>query len=200
MVNEELVRNTIQKMRDAGLSEAIIQSTLADLGLAPQQVQAYLLQGAAPTPAAPSYSTPAPARSFSMNASPAPAASPSPVLNATDHDAIASMTRDKIQSELLQNQSQRMDESALKDNITHLALEQHGQQLMDTHQSVMELHDKFDASNLQAIVTKVNTIQSRMDSMSKDTQELRALASALQNLMQKILETNQQLVFELKKK
>jgi hypothetical protein len=43
-------------------------------------------------------------------------------------------------------------------------------------------------------------MQARMEGMAKDTQELRALASALQNLMQKILETNQQLVFELKKK
>ncbi|QQR92995.1 MAG: hypothetical protein IPJ89_01990 [Candidatus Iainarchaeum archaeon] len=193
MVNEELVRNTIQKMRDAGLSEGIIQSTLADLGLTPQQVQAYLVGGtSAPTTPPPS----APPRSFSANN----AAPSTPALDPADHEAIASLTNEKIQMGLMQNQAQRMDENALKDNITHLALEQHGQQLMDTHQSVMELHDKFDAANMQALVTKVNTIQARMENVSKDTQELRALASALQNLMQKILETNQQLVFELKKR
>lgn len=193
MVNEELVRNTIQKMRDAGLSEGIIQSTLADLGLTPQQVQAYLVSGPR-APATPPQS--APPRSFSAsNPIPSP-----PALDPADHEAIASLTNEKVQMGLMQNQAQRMDENALKDNITHLALEQHGQQLMDTHQSVMELHDKFDAANMQALVTKVNTIQARMENVSKDTQELRALASALQSLMQKILETNQQLVFELKKK
>ncbi len=204
MVNEELVRNTIQKMRDAGLSEGIIQSTLADLGLTPAQVQSYLVQGASPTPSA--ATIPASQRSFSMNSAAAtPSAfpssnTPSTNMSAADHEAIASLTRDKIQVELMQNQSQRLDENALKDNITHLALEQHGQQLMDTHQSVMELHDKFDSANMQALISKINTMQARMEGMAKDTQELRALASALQNLMQKILETNQQLVFELKKK
>ena len=208
MVNEEMVRNTIQKMRDAGLSEGIIQSTLADLGLTPQQVQAFLVKqgmsvNASPPPSNPVSSFAAsPPRSFSMSGANATASAPTPApsLNASDHEAIASLTNEKVQMGLMQDQAQRMDENALKDNITHLALEQHGQQLMDTHQSVMELHDKLDASNLQALMTKINTIQARMENVSKDTQELRALASALQGLMQKILETNQQLVFELKKK
>ncbi len=210
MVNEEMVRNTIQKMRDAGLSEGIIQSTLADLGITPQQVQAFLVRqnsnGETPTPggASASFSSAPQAapRSFSMSSTGAtsPTPSPAPTLNMSDHEAIASLTNDRIQMGLMQDQAQRMDENALKDNITHLALEQHGQQLMDTHQSVMELHDKLDASNLQALMNKINTIQARMDNVSRDTQELRALSSALQSLMQKILETNQQLVFELKKK
>ena len=193
MVNEELVANTIQKMRDAGLSENIIESTLADLGLTPQQIQGFLSQNASRTPKPPASN----AASYSLSQSNSTTA---PVLSSGDHEAIASLTKDKIQGELISNQSSRMDESALKDNITHLALEQHGQQLMDTHQAVLELHDKLDSANVQALVTKVNTLSTRMEGMAKDTQELRALASALQSLMQKILETNQQLVFEVKKK
>ena len=190
MVYVELVANSVQKLREAGLSENVIQSTLADLGLTPQQVQGFLGQSQKASAASPS-----PALMSSTNFS-----FPASVLSSNDHEAIASLTQEKIQQGLAQNQSMRLDENALKDNITHLALEQHGQQLMDTHQAVMELHDKIDSTNVQALVSKVNTLSVRMDSMAKDTQELRALASALQGLMQKILETNQQLVFEIKKK
>jgi cytoskeletal protein RodZ len=210
MVNEELVVTTIQKMRDAGLSENIIQSTLSDLGLTAQQVQGFLNRN--PSQAPPSNTAPLQSpTSFSMSrpattsASSNPSASsfsasPASSLSPNDHEAIASRTSEKVQQTITDNQIQQMDENALKDNITHLALEQHGQQLNETHQAVLELHDKLDASNIQALVTKVNAIQTRVEGMSKDVMEMKALASALQSLMQKILESDQQLVFEIKKK
>lgn len=193
MVNEEIVRNTIQKMREAGLSEQIIGSTLTDLGLSPAQVQAFLagstsatLSRGEPTstPSRPVYSTPSPAVSSSD----------------LDHELLASRTSDKVVQRLQEQDALNDDAQSLKDNITHLALEQHGAQLQETHQAVVELHDKFDSSALETMSNRLTNLNARVESLSKDVSDVKALSAALQTLLQKILETNQQLLFETKNK
>ena len=44
MVNEEMVLDSVKKMKSSGLSSAIISSTLADFGLSPAEVRQYLLK------------------------------------------------------------------------------------------------------------------------------------------------------------
>lgn len=199
MVNEEIVRSTIQKMRDAGLSDTIISSTLSDLGLTQSQVQGFLSGSASTTPARtstvtnqnPSFSTP------TQRASPASSSFSSGEIN---HEELASRTSEKILSRLDERNALDDEASELKDNITHLAMEQHGEQLKDTHQAVMELHDKFDSTALDTLSNRVMNMNARMEQLSKDVVDTKALAMALQTLMQKILETNQQLLFEMKSK
>lgn len=191
MVNEEIVRNTIQKMRDAGLSDTIISSTLSDLGLTPSQVQGFLSGGAAArtmtTTAPPSLNSPR-------------TTSPTTSAANLDHEEIASRASDKILSRLDERNALDDEEADLKDNITHLAMEQHGTQLQETHQAVMELHEKFDSTALDTLSNRVSNMNNRMEQLSKDVVDVKALAMALQSLMQKILEANQQLLFEMKSK
>lgn len=203
MVNEEIVRNTIQKMRDAGLSDGIISSTLSDLGLTPSQVQGYL-SGNANTRA----SAATPSSSFARQGSGAGSTSMSANVNSNaggrtdtlDHEELASRTSEKILSRLDERNAFDDEEADLKDNITHLAMEQHGTQLQETHQAVMELHDKFDSTAMDTLNNRVMNMNARMEQLSKDVVDVKALAAALQSLMQKILETNQQLLFEMKSK
>lgn len=189
-----MVRNTIQKMRDAGLSDTIISSTLADLGLSTGQVQGFLsgntgARMVAATASQNSYSTsPRPTTGSSMNA------------NTLDHEEIASRTSDKIVSRLDERNALDDEEADLKDNITHLAMEQHGAQLQETHQAVMELHDKFDSTSLDTLSNRVSSMNTRMEQLSKDVIEIKSMSLALQSLLQKILETNQEFLFEMKSK
>lgn len=196
MVNEEIVRSTIQKMRDAGLSDSIISSTLSDLGLTQSQVQGFLSGNAS-------------ARTATMQSSPSSFATSSPRTSSStntfssgeiNHEELASRTSDKIISRLDERNALDDEASELKDNITHLAMEQHGEQLQSTHQAVMELHDKFDSTALDTLSNRVMNMNARMEQLSKDVVDVKALAMALQSLMQKILETNQQLLFEMKSK
>lgn len=196
MVNEEIVRSTIQKMRDAGLSDSIISSTLSDLGLTPSQVQGFLsgntsARTATVTNPNPSFSIPT-QRTSSSNSS-----FSSGEIN---HEELASRTSEKIISRLDERNALDDEASELKDNITHLAMEQHGEQLKDTHQAVMELHDKFDSTAMDTLNNRVMNMNARMEQLSKDVVDVKGLAMALQTLMQKILETNQQLLFEMKSK
>ncbi len=184
MVNDEIVKNTIQKMRDVGLSDTIIASTLSDLGLSASQVQGYLAGGNAPAQRVP-------------GTAPSSAYHPS-FASPVDHEEIASRTSEKIVQELDERNAFQAEESNLKDTITHLAMEQHGEQLKDTHQAVMELHEKIDSTNLDTFNNRLSTINTRVEQLSRDVVETKALALALQSLLQKILETNQQLLFEMK--
>lgn len=220
-MNDEIIRNTIVKMREAGLTDSIIGSTLSDLGLSAGQVQAYLAGAGAPSSSTPSSAS----SSFSFRpasayAAPAPpAAAPSartenkyassavqpPYTHASatseiNHDVLASRTSDKVVQRLDERDALINEETDLKDSITHLALEQHGQQLQDTHQAVMDLHEKFDGTALDTISNRVTQLNAKMNQFSNDLGETKALAGALQSLMQKILEANQQLLFEIKNK
>ena len=192
MVNEEVVRNTIQKMRDAGLSENVIASTLQDLGLSPAQMQAYLTPSSGSSrPPAPSVSTP--------NSPPRKEEDDDEGSFADlDHEVLATRTSEKVVQQMEERNLLNEQTNALKDNITHVALEQHGQQLQDTHNAVIELHDKLDSANLETMSNRLSVVNSRMDQLQKDVSDAKALMGALQTLMQKILETNQQLLFETK--
>ncbi len=196
MVNEEIVRSTIQKMRDAGLSDSIISSTLSDLGLTQSQVQGFLSGNASARTATVTNTIP----SFSSPAQRASSSSSSFSSGEVNHEELASRTSDKIISRLDERNALDDEASELKDNITHLAMEQHGEQLQSTHQAVMELHDKFDSTAMDTLNNRVMNMNARMEQLSKDVVETKALALALQSLLQKILETNQQLLFEMKNK
>lgn len=196
MVNEEIVRSTIQKMRDAGLSDSIISSTLSDLGLTQSQVQGFLSGNASARTATVTNTNP----SFSAPTQRASSSSSSFSSGEVNHEELASRTSDKIISRLDERNALDDEASELKDNITHLAMEQHGEQLQSTHQAVMELHDKFDSTAMDTLNNRVMNMNARMEQLSKDVVETKALAMALQSLMQKILETNQQLLFEMKNK
>lgn len=192
-MNEEVVRNTIQKMRDAGLSEAVIASTLSDLGLSAAQTQSYLSGSSSPAPARAPTTIPSPPR-------PTESEDSEMELSDLDHEEIASRTSEKVVQQLDERNLLNEQQQSLKDNITHLALEQHGQQLQDTHQAVVDLHDKLDSVNIDTLSNRVMVMSSRVDQVQKDVSDAKALMGALQTLMQKILETNQQILFEMKSK
>lgn len=194
MVNEEVVRNTIQKMRDAGLSENVIASTLQDLGLSPAQMQAYL------SPNSSSARPPAPNVSRPFSPPPQKDDEEESAFSDLDHEVLATRTSEKVVQQMDERNLLNEQTDALKDNITHLALEQHGQQLQDTHNAVVELHDKLDSANLETMSNRLSVVNARMDQLQKDVSDAKALMGALQTLMQKILETNQQLLFETKNK
>jgi DNA-binding transcriptional MerR regulator len=192
MVNEEVVRNTIQKMREAGLSENIIASTLQDLGLSPAQMQSYLAPNSANSrPPAPNVSIPnSPPRKEEDDDENA--------FSDLDHEVLATRTSEKVMQRMDERNLLNEQTDSLKDNITHIALEQHGQQLQDTHNAVVELHDKLDSANLETMSNRLSTVNARMDQLQKDVSDAKALMGAVQSLLQKVLETNQQLLFETK--
>ncbi len=189
MANDEIVRTTIQKMRDAGLSDTIIASTLSDLGLSTGQVQGYLSSATTSN---------APSRNTTSGNMPSYPPIPRPSLGESEREDIASRTSNRIVQHLEERNAYSQEESSLKDNITHIALEQHGEQLKDTHQAVMDLHEKVDSVSMDTLSNRVSSINSRVEQMNRELIEIKSMGMALQSLMQKILEANQQLLFEMK--
>jgi DNA repair exonuclease SbcCD ATPase subunit len=193
MVNEEVVLNTIKKMQEAGLSNPIIESTLTDLGLNQNQVRAFLARAKGEDVEIPSSAK----VKVEEPVEPAPK---KPFLSEEDRDAIASKTTEKIQQTMTEREASIQDHHSLKDSITHLALEQHGQQLKETHENVMSLHDKLDATNFQAVNSRLTSLNTKIEKLSADVKDTKALSKALQTLLQKILEANQQILFEFQGK
>lgn len=194
MVNEELVLNTIRKMREAGLSTPIIESTLSNLGLNRDQVASFLAKSIGENGTNSSFfegvGVTEPVEKQRMGN----------ILSDEEHDFIASKTSEKVHQKILENSMGVQDHHSLKDTVTHLALEQHADQLRDTHENVMGLHDKFDSANFQAFNERMSLLDSKMEKVSRNVLDSKALSSAIQTLMQKILETNQQILFELQGK
>ena len=189
-MNEEVVRNTIQKMRAAGLSESMIAAALSELGLSSNQAHAFLA----------GKSSAKDNRLSEKDEEDSEDEDAEDLEEEDAHEELASRTSDKVVQRLEERNSLNSQEQSLKDTITHLALEQHGQKLDDAHRSVEELHAKFDSTNLDTISSRISTLAHSVEEVRQQVSETKALLSAVQSLMQKILEANQQMMFEWQKR
>ncbi|MDP2666723.1 MAG: hypothetical protein Q8P05_04485 [Candidatus Diapherotrites archaeon] len=200
MVNDEIILNTIRKMQDAGLSDNIIRSTLSDLGLGNEQVQSFLSR-AGIKDSSQGLSFPAsPPPPLSEKPNTASRGESNPSLSEADHEAIASRTSEVLQQQMAHREQSIQNEHSLRDSITHLALEQHGEQLKDTHSAVVELHDRLDGMNIDTLSSRLAGLGTRTDVIANDVSEIKSRMGALNALMQKVLETEQKLLFGSKDK
>ena len=103
-------------------------------------------------------------------------------------------SEDRVSS--MQNELQtQAEKSELHDTATHNVLDEHGRKIDDVGKKVDEVH-KFVSSP-----TKVDSsVSLRLSEIEKKTDEISARTNALMDIMKKILETNRQILTELKSK
>ncbi len=101
--------------------------------------------------------------------------------------------------------SRHADESGLHHSMTHSSLDEQSTKLESVQDSVQALHKKLDFIREQAsvptpeLVAKVNAMKERLESFEADIKEIKAMNSALMDLLKKILETDSNVLSFLKK-
>ncbi|MBI4043413.1 MAG: hypothetical protein HY393_01240 [Candidatus Diapherotrites archaeon] len=201
MASEEVILSTIQRMKASGIPDSIISSTLDELGVSPEQVQKYLQQapigGVSQKTAGESEDSAGQGTAIPGLEEGVEGESENPLegLEEEAHERIASATAEKVKEHLDAHQEQ----AEYNQTVVHSSLEEQKLLIAQLHELVNQLHEKFDATNLQSVTNQVNALQKKTDALYQMQSETKALMQALQSLMQKILETTQQLAFESRK-
>jgi chromosome segregation ATPase len=172
MVEKNVVIDTIKRMHSNGIDEKTIKVTLKGIGLTEEEINDYLDE----------------------------------VLGIDEekeeenpeHELIAKKAVEKFKPEL----DKLKQENGL--NLTHSQIEreEHSQKLDEMHSKMDELNKKVSpkAFNSGEIIGKINALEKKLNEIEKNTVETKAASSALQNLMQKILSTERDILLELKNK
>ena len=118
MVNEEMILDSVRKMKSSGLSSTIISSTLADFGLSPEEVRHYLLKVG-----------------FSLSGG--------EKKEEDFHEKLASRTAEKIKGHLIEHEVHRMNEQELRDLATHSMMDEHKDKLDLAQNKLNSVEDKM---------------------------------------------------------
>lgn len=177
MVDKEVVLSTIKKMLDAGLDDQVITTTLSDVGLTQSEIKSYLAQAKQPA---------------LKIASQEPA----------DSSQETALTQDDLQvSSSVQNPL--AEENALLHETTHMSLEEHS----ESFNEVLERLTKLEAMLLPIsklpvleLNQKIVSLDKKMSDSLREISEVKAQASALLEILEKVLETDRDTLLELQKK
>ncbi|MEM4363653.1 MAG: hypothetical protein QXU92_02795 [Candidatus Diapherotrites archaeon] len=94
------------------------------------------------------------------------------------------------------------EEQLAAHTTTHNILEEHQEKLGEVHKSVSEISEKIE--NIPKIdpetIAKLSALDYRISELEKEINETKAIVNATQSLLQKILETNREILLELQKK
>lgn len=183
-MDREVVLQTVKGMLEAGIDEEMIRDTLTDSGFSKAEIEDVISEASGKKP---------------LSAAKPQAGKPTFASTIeSPHEVLAQKTAEKVKEHI----ADFHEESALRDTMTHAALEEHGAKLEEVHKKVEELHEKIEdfpkaAASLPDAAKK---IESKLNKFEKDLGELKAANSALQDLLKKILETNRELLIKLEKK
>lgn len=160
MVNEKVVLDTIKRMRGSGVDEETIKSTLADVGLKPDEIDTYLKKEAAGT-AEPEAAEPA----------------------------------EPSAQEIKEEMAAQAEAQELRDTTTHAALAEHGEKLAEVAEKVDGVEKKV--AELPEKATPSAMLEKRVAQIEADLKETKALAGALKTILEKVLETDRQVLTKL---
>ncbi|MFH1588708.1 MAG: hypothetical protein ABIA76_05210 [Candidatus Diapherotrites archaeon] len=172
MVSKEIVIETIKKMNDSGIDEDSIRSTLKGIGLDDDEIDSYLDEVLGEV------------------------SEESTEEEAPENESIAEKTASKIRPEI----NKLKEEQGLYSTHAQIAMEDHSRKLGEMHSKLNELHKKTPFSNSDELTGKINALEKRLQEIDRNTTETKAAVNALQNLMQKILSNERDIMLELQKK
>ncbi len=190
MVDRQIVLETIQRMRDSGISENVIASTLSDIGLSKEEVGEFM------QPAGPKSQTP-------------PVSVAKPVLTSLspvdpDSEEKDNETEDDDFEEPvpLSPVGASTQEEALH-ATTHVALEEQNQQLTNLSSKFSDLDEKLaKITNLPAgqLSESMTRMEKRIAGLENEVNDAKSQLAALSSVMNKVLETNRSILTELEDK
>lgn len=114
-----------------------------------------------------------------------------------EQEKIASKTAKKIKSHLDEHFADR----ELNESASLNALEEQREGVGIIHKKLDELHEKFSSQPVIPVetISKINSIEKKILGLEKEMIDLKAGQNALNSLMKKILEANQQILNRMKK-
>ena len=114
------------------------------------------------------------------------------------HEKIAQRTAQKVKAHL----DDRMEEQELHHASTRAEIEEHGTRIQGLHRSLDALHTKVDLAPQMPLqtISQISVIEKRINQIEKELGEISANTNALSSLMKKIIETEREILNELKKK
>ena len=200
MASEEVILSTVQRMKASGIPDSIIASTLSELGVSQEQVQKYLERSTQEQAPSDTGTREAAGREEEVpgvqgNDEELEGENPFEGMDSEMPERIAQSTASKVKEHLEEHQQQ----NEYNQTLVHSSLEEQKLLIAQLHELVNQLHEKFDSTNLQSVTNQVNALQKKVDALYQMQSDSKALLLAVQNLMQKVLESAQQTAFEARK-
>ncbi|MBS3061461.1 MAG: hypothetical protein J4215_02655 [Candidatus Diapherotrites archaeon] len=175
MVDKQVVMETIQRMRSSGISDHVIESTLQDIGLSKDEVNEYLQGGQ--TASTPSVST-----------------------NSSD-ETDDFETEDDEEPGLPQTPQSSHDEALHA--TTHVVLEEQSEQIQNLLEEFRSLDAKLaKISELPALQLSdsITRVENRIAGFENEINDMKTQMAAYKTIMDKLLDTNRQIVTELQER
>src|SRR3989338_7456693 len=203
MVSNDVVMQTVKRMISSGVDDNTVRVTLRGIGLSDAEIDNIMAQAKGITPKEEKEVRKSPADSipeYSKNKENDSEEGADEDLEEDDSDSDDEYAEDL--EETPEAMGKRLDqvsqEQSAQHTTTHDILEEHGDKLGDVHKSINELHDKFDSSPKLSSesIGKLNALDKRISWLEKEVAETKANTIALQELLQKILETNRKTLLE----
>ncbi|MFH1239743.1 MAG: hypothetical protein V1672_00840 [Candidatus Diapherotrites archaeon] len=184
MVKREVVLETIKKMYDSGIDPSVIENTLKNIGLSDSEISSYMSEVTSPKPTAP-------------RQVPKIVVAES-VPEDDDVERIATRTAEKVRGHI----AEKADADELKETTTHATLTEHQNKLDEVHSSVNNLHAKVDSFSVpdgDSMLIEIKYLAQRISTFEKELSDIKAMSAATKSIMEKILDTDREILTNLKK-
>jgi len=211
MVSKELIMGTIKKMFSSGVDDETVRNTLKDIGLSDSEVSAYIAEAKGTRPAQSSTQ-----RVIQEEAPRQSEEEESDELGSDEADAgtdeaeegeiggegfdeeeVSSGMEDRVRGDI---QGVR-DVHEMGHTATHAALEDHSEMLEELQRKLDRISSKLDMapSISPETVKKINALDSKITLIEKELLEVKALTTALQDILKKVLDTDREVLNRLEK-
>jgi len=173
MVDKEIVLETVKKMYDSGIEDAVVEQTLKDIGLNKAEISQYIaeVKGKA-VPAAPSQAN-----------------------KGTGSQA----DEDSPFHELVVDPVPKEESQVAMHETTHAALEEQAEKTDELMGKIASIEKKLGAFSgvEQSTPSAIVAVNERLAALEKKSGEIKAEVSAMKSIMEKILETDRKVLNKL---
>ena len=184
MVKREVVLETIKKMHDSGIEQTVIENTLKNIGLSDDEISSYM------------------AEVIGVKLAPLKQVPKIIVAEAVPEDDAVERTATRTAEKVKEHIAEKADADELKETTTHVALSEHQNRLDEVHNSVNKLHakvDSFPVPDADSLLIEVKNLAQRVSTFEKELSDIKAMTSATKSIMEKILDTDRNILTKLSK-
>lgn len=180
MVEQQVILDTVKKMVSSGIEDSVIVATLRDVGLTDKEISAYIQR-------AKGYGTSGSDSDETENES----------------EPLSNRPRSSATGKSSSAKTPEAEENLMLHSTTHAALEESGSQLEDVQQRLAIIEQKMSAIAalpLEDVSAKISRFDKKMLEISQNLLEVKARTQALNEILEKVLETNRNILSEFEKK
>lgn len=207
MVSKELIMGTIRKMFSSGVDDETVKNTLKDIGLSDSEVAAYIAEAKGARPVQSTSSKTMQKEVLEREQEEEGLSTDEEETSAEegdfggedfDEEEVASGMEERVRGDI---QDVR-DVHEMGHSTTHAALEDHSELLDEIQRKLDIILSKLDMapSISPETIKKINSLDSKITLVEKELLEVKALTTALQDILKKVLDTDRGVLNRLEKK